>query len=111
MNLSIGQQYKKANFGITLSKQLSEHIVAGELYTFFSENSKYNNIIENDGFVYEGRGEYAIIPKDVKSDLHRHVFLHNAANKPYTYTYLGKGLYEKRYDDKHNKIYFKEESN
>jgi hypothetical protein len=69
--------------------------------------SKYENIIEKDGFVYEGREEYALIPYGEKSDLQRHVFIHDTANQPYKY--LGKGLYEKRYDDKRNKIYFKKE--
>jgi hypothetical protein len=106
MNLIIGQQYKKIDFGISgIVRQWSEITVEGELFTFFSKDSKYENLIEKDGFVYEGRGEYSLIPYGLNSDLHRHVFIHDTANEPYTY--LGMGLYEKRYDDKRNKIFFK----
>jgi hypothetical protein len=105
MNLKTGQKYSKKDFGIGgIVRQWSEITVEGELFTFFSRDSKYKNIIEEDGFVYEGRGEYALIPYGIKSDLRRHVFIHDAASEPYTY--LGKGLYEKRYDDKRNKIFF-----
>jgi hypothetical protein len=108
MTLTIGDQYKKADFGIGRNVQRwSEITVRGELFSFFSKDNRYDNIIEEDGFVYECRGEYGLIPYGVKSDLHRHVFIHDTANKPHTY--LGKGVYEKRYDDKRNKIYFKEE--
>jgi len=108
MKLIIGQKYKKSDFGISgIVNQWSEITVEGELFTFFSKDSKYENIIEDDGFVYEGRGEYALIPYNQKSKLQRQVFLHDTSNEPYTY--LGKGLYERRYDDKRNKIYFNEE--
>ena len=108
MTLTIGNQYTKADFGIGgIVRQWSEITVEGKLFTFFSKDSKYKNIIEEDGFVYEGRGEYALIPYGVKSDLRRHVFIHDTANKPYKY--LGEGLYEKRYDDKRNKIFFQKE--
>jgi len=108
MTLTIGNKYKKADFGIGgIVRQWSEITVGGKLFTFFSKDSKYKNIIEEDGFVYEGRGDYALIPYGVKSDLHRHVFIHDTTNEPYKY--LGKGLYEKRYDDKRNKIFFQEE--
>ena len=63
MNLTIGKKYKKADFGISgIVQQWSEITVEGELLTFFSKDSKYENIIEEDGFVYEGRGKYALIP-------------------------------------------------
>ena len=77
MDLTIGRQYKKSDFGITGNavKQWSEITAGGELFTFFSEGSQYNNIVEEDGFVYEGRGEYAVIPDGVQRDLHRHVFV------------------------------------
>jgi len=105
MNLTIGQQYKKNDFGITISKQLSEHIVAGELFTFFSMIGEYRNIIEPDGFIYEGRGEYSLIPYGEKTSLQRHVFVRKTNREDFTY--LGKGLYETRYDEKRNKIFFK----
>jgi hypothetical protein len=106
MNLTIGQQYKKADFGITGNavKQWSEITAGGELFTFFSNESHYKNIIEEDGFVYEGRGAYALIPEGVQSDLHRHVFLKKEHGS--YYTYLGKGRYEQRYDDRRNKIFW-----
>ena len=105
MVLTIGQKYKKADFGITGSeKQWSEITVAGELFTFFSTGSKYNNIIEEDGFVYEGRGLYALIPNNIQVSLHRHVFFKKIEGS--YYTYLGKGRYETRYDEKRNKIFW-----
>ena len=106
MKLVVGNKYTKSDFGIGgIVRQWSEITVQGKLFTFFSNDSNYENIIEEDGFVYEGRGEYALIPYGEKSDLNRHVFIHDAASLPYTY--LGMGLYEKRYDEKRNKIYFK----
>jgi hypothetical protein len=105
MDLTIGRQYKKSDFGITGNavKQWSEITVGGELFTFFSEGSQYNNIVEEDGFVYEGRGEYAVIPDGVQRDLHRHVFV---KKKPGSYyTYCGKGRYEKRYSATQNKVF------
>jgi len=105
MDLIIGKQYKKSDFGISgIVKQWSEITVGGELYTFFSVDSKYTNIKEDDGFVYEGRGKYALIPQGVKADLHRQVFFKNEKG-PY-YTYYGRGRYEQRYDEKHNKIFW-----
>lgn len=107
MNLLIGQKYRKADFGITgIEKRWSEITVAGELFTFFSIFDNYNNNIEDDGFVYEGRGSYALIPFKIEVDLHRHVFLKE--EKGSYYTYLGIGKYEKRYDEMRNKIYLKE---
>jgi hypothetical protein len=106
MTLKIGQQYKKTDFGITISKQLSEHIVAGELFTFFSMIGEFQNIIEKDGFIYEGRAPYVLIPYGVKKNLQRHVFVRMADGEDYTY--LGKGLYESRYNDKCNKIFLME---
>jgi hypothetical protein len=105
MNLIRGRQYTKTGFGITgIVKQWSEISVEGELFTFFSMVSKYTDIIEADGFVYEGRGSYALIPYDTKVDLHRQVFLKEKEGP--IYTYLGKGKYEIRYDEKHNKIFW-----
>jgi len=63
----IGRQYKKADFGITLSKQLSEHIVEGELFTFFSMIGEFQNRIDKDGFIYEGRAKYVLIPEGKKN--------------------------------------------
>ena len=57
-----------------------------------------------DGFVYAGRGVYALIPPGIKTDLHRQVFFRKAANE--NYTYLGRGRYEMRHDEKHNKIFW-----
>jgi len=105
MNLIISRKYKKSDFGIIGSeRQWSEITVEGELFTFFSIDSKYKNIIEKDGFVYEGRGKYALIPNGINADLHRHVFYRKSPGDDWTY--LGKGKYEKRYDDKHNKIFW-----
>ena len=104
MDLQIGKTYKKSEFGIIGSeRQWSEITVEGELFTFFSIDSKYKNIIEKDGFIYEGRGRYALIPDSVMKDLHRHVFYRKSSGADWTY--LGKGKYEKRYDEKRNKIF------
>ena len=106
MKLIIGQKYKKSDFGISgIVNMWSEITVCGELFTFFSMHSKYKDIIEDDGFIYEGRGKYALIPNDIETDLHRHVFVRMTNGEDYTY--LGKGLYETRYDDKRNKIFFR----
>jgi hypothetical protein len=104
MHLIIGQQYKKSDFGISgFASMWGDITVCGELYTFFSMDNEYENIIEDDGFVYEGRGAYVLIPNGVKTDLHRHVFVRKTAGE--AYTYLGKGQYETRYNDKCNKIF------
>ena len=106
MNLTIGQHYKKADFGISGSTfKLSEIIVEGELFIFFNMGGKYKNIIEPDGFVYECRCKCSLIPQGIKTNLQPHVFVRMAAGEDYTY--LGKGLYETRYDDKRNKIFLK----
>jgi len=105
MELILGKKYRKADFGITgIEKRWSEITVAGELFTFFSVFDKYNNDIEKDGFIYEGRGEYALIPYKIQADLHRHVFLKETEGSDYTY--LGKGKFETRYDEKRNKIFW-----
>ena len=109
MTLTIGNKYTKADFSINgIVKMWSEITVYGELITFFSMDTKFSNVIENDGFIYECRGEYGLIPKGEKTDLHRHVFVRMAKGE--AYTYLGKGLYETRYNEKCNKIFFKGES-
>ena len=103
MVLNIGEKYKKADFGITgIEKRWSEITVGGLLFTFFSIFDKYNNCIEDDGFVYEGRGEYSLISRDTKSNLQRHVFLKEEEGS--YYTFLGVGKCEIRYDEKRNKI-------
>jgi hypothetical protein len=106
MNLIIGRKYSRnADFGITgIERQWSEITVAGELFTFFSVFSGYENKIEEDGFIYEGRGPYALIPYKIQAGLHRHVFLKEEEGS--YYTYLGKGKYETRYDENHNKIFW-----
>jgi hypothetical protein len=106
MTLTIGCKYKKADFGISgIVRRWSEITVCGELFTFFSVDSKYKDIIEPDGFVYEGRAPYVLIPHGEKTNLQRHVFVRMAIGEDYTY--LGKGLYETRYNDKCNKIFLK----
>jgi hypothetical protein len=105
MDLTIGQQYRKSDFGISgIVNMWSEITVCGELYTFFAMDSKYTNICEEDGFVYEGRGKYALIPQGAQTDLHRHVFVRKKTGE--AYTYLGKGQYERRYNEKCNKIFW-----
>jgi hypothetical protein len=106
MNLTIGNKYKKTDFKIDKSSfRLSEIIVEGELYMFFSMVEKYKNIIEPDGFVYECRCICSLIPQGIKTGLQPHVFVRMAKREDYTY--LGKGLYKTRYNDKCNKIYLK----
>jgi len=110
MELIKGKKYKKSDFGISgIVQQWSEITVKGELFTFFSFESGFDNVIEKDGFVYEGRGEYALIPKGVKSDIHRQVFFKET--KGSYYTYLGRGKYDCGYDEKRNKIFWEEEWN
>lgn len=105
MDLTIGQQYRKSDFGISgIVNMWSEITVYGELFTFFSMDSKYTDISENDGFVYEARGVYALIPHGVQTSLHRRIFVRKAAGE--AYIYLGKGQYERRYDEKHNKVFW-----
>jgi hypothetical protein len=106
MALTIGQQYKKSDFGINGNvNRWAEIVVHGELYTFFTmDNERYTNTIANDGFVYEARGEYVLIPDGVQTDLHRHVFVREKAKG--AYTYLGKGQYERRYNEKCNKVFW-----
>jgi len=71
MNLIIGQKYNKSDFGIRgFVNMWSEITVCGELFTFFSMDRKYNNIIEDDGFVYESRRKYVLIPNGIETDLH-----------------------------------------
>ena len=55
--------------------------------------------------MYECRCKCSLIPQDIKTNLQPHVFVRMAKGEDYTY--LGKGLYETRYDKKCNKIYFK----
>jgi hypothetical protein len=106
MVLNKNQEYRKADFGITgIEKRWSEITVAGELFTFFSVFDKYNNSIEEDGFVYEGRGSYALIPYNTQASLNRNVFLKKREGS--YYIYLGKGKYESRYDEKRNKIFWR----
>ena len=106
MKITINQQYKKTDFGIDkTSFRLSEIIVGGELYMFFSMVEKYKNSIEPDGFVYECRCKCSLIPQGIKTSLQPHVFVRMAKDEDYTY--LGKGLYETRYNNKCNKIYLK----
>ena len=106
MNLTVGQQYnKKDDFGITgIVQQWSEVTVEGELFTFFSIFERFDNKKEEDGFVYEGRAPYTLIPDNKKADIHRHVFIKEERGS--YWTYLGKGKYEVRYDEKHNKIFW-----
>jgi hypothetical protein len=105
MELIVGKKYKKADFGITgIVKQWSEITVAGKLFSFFSMLEEYDNKIEKDGFVYEGRGPYTLIPCDIQVVLHRHVFLKEEAGS--YYTYLGEGKYETRYNKKCNKTFW-----
>ncbi len=99
-DLEIGKQYKKVDLGITKSGyQMSEITVRGELFTFFYTDKGYYNKVEADGFVYECRDEYVVIPKGKKGALHRHVFLEEV-KKSSCYTYLGVGKYEERYENK-----------
>ena len=105
MILIVGNRYKKTNFGIRgIVMQWSEITVEGELFTFFSIDSKYKNEVVSDGFVYEDRGEYALIPYNKQIELHRQVFYRKASDEDYTY--LGRGKYEIRHDEKHNKIFW-----
>jgi hypothetical protein len=105
MDLTIGRQYRKSDLGISgFVRRWSEITVCGELCTFFSMDNGFADIIENDGFVYEGRGEYVLIPHGTQTSLQRHVFFRNEAGE--AYTYLGKGKYEQRYDENRNKIFW-----
>ena len=104
MILKIGQRYKKADFGVDkTSFRLSEIIIKGELYMFFTMGERYQNTIEADGFVYECRCKCSLIPESGKTRLQPHVFTRNEGEE--LYTYRGKGKYEVRYDKNRNKIF------
>jgi hypothetical protein len=106
MTLTIGCKYKKSDFGISgIVNRWSEITVFGELFTFFSVDSKYKDSIQPDGFVYECRCSCSLIPKGIKTSLRPHVFVRMKVGEGYTY--LGKGLYEAYYDDNRNKIFLK----
>jgi hypothetical protein len=99
MILTVRNKYKKTDFGIDkTSFRLSEIIVEGELYMFFAMTGRYQNRIEPDGFVYECRCRCSVIPQDIKTELKPHVFVRMADKE--NYTYLGKGQYETRYNDR-----------
>ena len=105
MALKIGQQYKKADFGISgASFRLSEIIVKGELYMFFAMGETYQNAIDPDGFIYECRCRCSVIPEGEKTTLQPHVFVRHREGE--AYTYQGKGKYEAQYDEKRNKIFW-----
>jgi gamma-glutamylcyclotransferase (GGCT)/AIG2-like uncharacterized protein YtfP len=74
MTLIQGQLYKKKDFGIKFPANIkSDHIVEGELYSFFNMNNNNNKDI--DGFIYEVNEGYQLIPSDGKTDL-RLIFLY-----------------------------------
>jgi len=100
MTLTKGQRYKKADFGIISPQhRLTDHIVGGELYSFFGV--KMLNEIHADGFVYKVRKKYNLVPLNTLTDLCRHIFLQEAHRVPYTY--IGKTRGEKQYSSKQNK--------
>jgi hypothetical protein len=75
MVLQKGQPYTKKDFGIGKGSSMrTDHIVGGELYSFFTIGGDMRNQIEDDGFVYEGRNQYNLIDDGVQTDLRRHVF-------------------------------------
>jgi hypothetical protein len=104
MTLERGHQYKKTDLGISKACfRLSEIIVKGELYMFFNMGEKFGNKTEDDGFVYECRCKCSVIPEGVETNLQPHVFARKG--KDGSFTYLGKGKHERRYDEKRNKVF------
>jgi hypothetical protein len=104
MVLQKGQSYTKKDFGIGKGGSMrTDHIVGGELYSFFTIDGDMHNKREDDGFVYEGRNPYNLIDDGAQTDLRRHVF---TREKPRgSYAYLGKGSYERRYSPTQNKVF------
>ena len=108
-NLVIGgQTYRKTDFGITGNNlQFVEQVVMGEFYSFFNMTIGLNNQIDPDGFVYDTTGHiHALIPAGMRTNLHRHIFVHTNHNADHEYDYLGETRYEERFDNTRNKAFY-----
>lgn len=101
----INQPYLKKDFGIRPPlSQRADHVVNGELYTFFTmdgESGLLNRWVGKD-FVFQCRHEYEVVEAGKKSTIQRHVFVREDKNKPFLYK--GKAKYEERFSDKENKV-------
>ena len=103
MEPKLNQSYTKKDFGINppLSRG-AEHIVHGELYTFFTNNDKFDNKWDGKDFIYECFGDYVVMEVGKKSTVQRHVFVRENETEPFTY--YGKAKYEERYSNDKNRI-------
>jgi len=106
-NLTIGQPYKKRSFNIFFPASLkSDHIVAGELYSFFNdEGGKDDNIRRQDSFIYEVHANYQLIPPGGNTNLHRHIFIR--LNNSSDYEYFGESYREENYSTYQNEAFLR----
>jgi hypothetical protein len=103
--MTIGHSYKKSYFDIKFPQNLkSDHIVKGELYSFFNGDDVDDNIREPDGFVYEVHANHQLIPAGEQTNLHRHIFVRKR-NK-IDFEYLGESVREENYSNYQNKAFW-----
>jgi hypothetical protein len=103
MEPKLNESYSKKDFGINLPfAKGAEHIVHGELYTFFTMNGKFDNKWDGKDFIYECFGDYVVMEVGKKSTVQRHVFVREDETGPFTY--YGKAKYEVRFSVNKNRI-------
>jgi len=102
----IGKYFNKKFFGIYFPASLkSDHIVKGELYSFFNnEGGRDDNKRDQNGFIYEIHEDYQFIPPGKVTDLHRHIFVR--VKNTSDFEYLGKSVREEHFSDNQNKAFF-----
>jgi hypothetical protein len=105
-NLTKGDPYKKSDFNIKFPRTFkTDHIVAGELYSFFNIGRAENNIdTHTDGFVYQVHADHQLIPAGKQTNLHRHIFVRKRNKKDFEY--LGESVREENYSPTQNKAFW-----
>jgi hypothetical protein len=97
-----GKAYSRDYFGIDKTNSHSLHIVYGRFCLFLNMNDTFSNEEQKDGFIYEPRHKYALVPEGVKQPAVVSVFTRETSIGDYDYR--GDSYAMVRYDDKRNKL-------
>ena len=97
-----GKSYTREYFGIDKNNAYSLHIINGKFCLFLNMYGDFNNEEQEDGFIYEPRYEYELVPEGTKQPAVVSVFIRELNTAECDYR--GDSYAMIRHDEKRNKL-------
>jgi len=97
-----GKPYTREYFGIDKNNAYSTHIIRGKFCLFLNMYGDFNNEEQEDGFIFQPRYEYELVPEGTKQPAVVSIFIREEQTTEYDYR--GDSYAMIRYDENRNKL-------